>query len=168
MNSKFRTSRGKYLIKSLFLETSYGDPKNAIYTMKDDDYEYKGKKLISFKKRYLEIADPTEYQQAQELSDSWKHWKSIVNSPERPVKEFIEECREELEVKLRSEGIFKIATDALNGDSRTAITSAKFLADKGWEPKRKAGAPSKEEKEGQLRIQERLDDEIAEMGQRLN
>ena len=166
MTNEWKASNGKYYTKSLFLEIDY-DVDIAMYTLKEEDYEYKGKLYKSFKKRYLEIGDPTEYEHSQRLTDNYKHWKQLVGSTHPKIVQLMSECREELEVKLRSQGVAQIASDALE-ESRTAMTSAKWLADKGWEPKRKAGAPSKAEKKREMKIQTAMEAEIDNIASRLN
>ena len=66
MTIKFRDeTTGNFYTQGLFLELSYADLRNAVYTLKDFDYEFKGKTYISIKRLYLEIGDPTEYEFAQ-------------------------------------------------------------------------------------------------------
>ena len=53
------SSDGRPITQSLFLEIGYTE--HAVYTLKDDDYEYNGKVYPSLKKAYLELEDTTEY-----------------------------------------------------------------------------------------------------------
>lgn len=162
--SEWKNKSGKFYTLGLFLELGVWDSGDgtAIYTTKDEDHELNGKTYISFKRKYLELADPTEYLVATELLGGWKHLQALYKSPE--CRKFLSECREELEVKLRSKAIRNIAADALS-ESKSAISSAKWMADKGWEPQEKkpVGRPKKE-KEEELVIDPEVEDAIARMG----
>lgn len=150
----FKDSMSRWLTKGLFYEINGYDITHAIFTTADEDKEVKGKQLLSFKRLYLETEDPTEYQFAKYHLGGWSHWKAIqkVNS----LKDLIEDCREEMEIMLRSRAIGKIAEYA---ETEKGYQAAKFLADRGWDI-RKAGAPSKEEKAGHQRRDKKLADVI--------
>lgn len=139
--NKFKNEKGNLLTDGLFWELCIPEKRQAcIFTTKDEDIERDGKKYISLKKRYLELEDPTEYEFATTHLDGWKHWKKISTS--YSLSKDVEEWREELEVRLRAKGIAGILSEAECG----SYNASKYLADKGWAPKRagKAGAPSKE------------------------
>lgn len=55
---------GRPLTQSLFLEIGYSD--YAVYSLKDEDYEYQGKVYPSLKKLFLASGDPTGYTTATE------------------------------------------------------------------------------------------------------
>jgi hypothetical protein len=73
----------------------------------------------------------------------------------------VEEWQEELEVKLRAEAIRTVVADS-GSESRSSVSSAKWLSDKGWVEKRKAGAPSKKEKEREMKVQSKIKSELDE------
>ena len=148
-----RDKMGRPLTQSLFLELGYSD--YAVYTLKDEDYEYNGKVYPSLKRLYLDCADPTEYEFALKHLIGWKHWLRI--SENKVIKKHIEEWREELEVKLRSEGVRNAIEHAKGG----TFQAAKWLADRGWD-KRAAGRPSKEELDKEKKVQEKLSDEFSD------
>jgi hypothetical protein len=77
---------------------------------------------------------------------------------------YIQAWRDELEIKLVSEGIKKMISHAADPKGQTA---AKWLADKGWGEKRKAGAPSKEERARELKIKEHISNELEEDFERM-
>lgn len=64
--------------------------------------------------------------------------------------------RDELEVKLRSEGIRNLRKASKEGSR--GVSAAKYLAEKGWEKKR--GRPSKEEIERERKIQAAMEDDL--------
>jgi len=162
----FKDSQGRFRTQSLFWEknkVALRDEYPPIYTLKDEDYkDYKSARLI-----YLAQRDPTEYKAAIALFGSWAHWNHMLESCKWFV-EHLEEWRSELEVLLRSEAIKGIVDDS-ESDSKSNVTSCKWLADKGWEKSDTRGRPSKKavEKEAKIqgRIAEELDEDIARMEQ---
>jgi len=145
---------GRPLTQSLFLEIGYTD--YAVYTLKEYDYPYKGKHYPSLKKLYLAEEDPTEYAFAEKHLLGWQHWKRLCEN--KVLSKHIEEWREELELKIRSQAV----RDMMNmcASESGNYSAAKFLADRGWE-KRAAGRPSKAEKDKHLRIEEKIEEEFA-------
>lgn len=151
--SKLVDTMGRPLTQSLFLEIGYSD--FAVYTLKEFDYEYKGKKYPSLKRLFLQEEDPTEYSFAEKHLLGWQHWKRLCDN--KTIAAHIEEWREELELKVRSQAV----RDMMNlcASEQGNFSAAKFLADRGWE-KRAAGRPSKAEKERHLRVEEKINDEF--------
>lgn len=141
---KMLDSMGRPITQSLFLEIGYSD--NAVYTLKDNDFEYNGKTLPSIKRLYVEIADPTEYEFATTCFLGWGHWQRICEN--KSVRRYIDEWRMELEVKLRSAGVKAAIAQARLGN----FQASKWVADRGWES-RGAGRPSKAEVEHEKKVQ---------------
>lgn len=150
--------RGMALSQGLFLEIGY-DTKFAIYTLKDDDFKYKGKTYPSLKRLYLEMEDVHEYNFSNKYLLNWKQWKKLLGNQQ--VKKHVDEWREELEVKIRSQAFHDIFHQ-----SESSFQAAKWISDKGYE-KRSAGRPTKKEKERQLNIDKRINDEFADDYKRL-
>lgn len=150
---------GNFFTQALFLELAYANPVNAIYTLKDEDYEYNGKTYKSIKRLYLDIADPTEYEFAQQCFSGWNHWQRICNKT-KALAPYIEEWRAELEVKLRSKGVKNLIKEATS-TNKGAMQAAKWLADKGWADKR-AGRPSNEQVDGEIKSQARIKAAVAD------
>lgn len=141
---------GKPLTQSLFLEISYND--KAVYSLKEDHCEWEGKTYPSLKKLYLEMSDPTEYGFATKYLLGYKHWKRMCEN--KLLLKHIEEWREELEMKLRSQAVRSMLQSAEQGNYQ----SAKWFADRGWANKG-AGRPSKAEIEREKKFQARVDNE---------
>ena len=156
---KFLDSEGRPLTQSLFLELKYENA--AVYTLKDVDFEYKGKKLLSIKRLYLETADPTEYEFATKYFLGWSHWQRICEN--KAIMKHIQEWRDELEIKIRSRAVRLNIAHAEGG----SYQAAKWLADRGWQT-RGAGRPSKDEVERETKIQARIGDEYSADVIRLN
>lgn len=152
--SKLLDGMGRPLTQGLFLEINYNTD-FAVYTLKEDDFEYQGKLYPSLKKLYLKEEDPTEYVFATKHLLSWKHWKRLCENV--VLRRHIDEWREELELKLRSQAIRDM--QSLCSSENGNFSAAKFLADRGWE-KRAAGRPSKAEKEKRLAMDDRLKSEF--------
>lgn len=152
--SRFLDVMGRPLTQSLFLELGYSE--NAVYTLKEYDYPYKGKHYPSLKRLFLLEEDPTEYTFAEKHLLGWQHWKRLCEN--KAIAKHIEEWREELELKIRSQAV----RDMMNmcASESGNYSAAKFLADRGWE-KRAAGRPSKAEKDKHLRIEEKIEKEFA-------
>lgn len=143
---------GRPLTQSLFLEINY-DAEVAIYTLKDYDHEYEGKVYPSLKKLFIQMEDLVEYEFANTYLLGWNHWLRICNN--KLFKKHVEEWREELELKIRSQAVADIINMTAEEKS---FQAAKWLADKGWD-KRRAGRPSKEEVEKEKEVQASLHDE---------
>lgn len=143
--SKFKGGNGKWLTKALFLEKSYEDTTNVVYTLKEADHSMPdGTKLPSLKRLYLDLADTTEYEFATRYLGGWQHWKDLTA---HCLREEVDEWREELDLKLQSESIAQLRELAESGDRM----ACQFFAKKEYRDKRKAGAPSKAEKAGALK-----------------
>lgn len=148
--AKMVDSMGRPITQSLFLEVGYSDM--AIFTLKENNYEYNGTIYPSLKKLYLEMGDVTEYEFANTYLLGWQHWKRICDN--KVVRKYIDEWREELEYKVRSKSVKALLAAAEAGNYQ----AAKFFVDKGWD-KRTAGRPSKEEIAREKEIQSRIADE---------
>lgn len=151
-----RDSCGKRLTRALFWETrnAKGEYDNPIYTLKERDH----RDLPSARRIYLECADPTEWVAAHVLLGSWEHWHRLLSCPW--FKEHIREWRDALETKMRSEALRQIANTS-RGATPQSFAAARFLAEKGWEPK-KTGRPAKADKERAIRMDALLGDEVAD------
>jgi len=149
--SKFKDTMGRPLTQSLFLEPNY-NVDYAFYTLDGEDKTYKGKVYPSLKRLYLDCMDPTEYEFASTYLIDWPHWKRLCTNA--IILRHIEDWREELELKIRAEGV-RMMMD-LSEDNAQA---AKWIAEKGWD-KKTAGRPRKEDLARDRRIQEDLDNEF--------
>ena len=152
---------GRPFTQSLFLEIGYGP--NAVYTLKDIDYEYEGKIYPSLKRLYLDVADPTEYRFANLYLAGWDHWQRMVAN--KAIQSHVERWRFELEVKLRSEGVMAVRRHS-KSHHPSAWQASKWLADKGWD-QRGAGRPTKDEVEHNKKVVEDIHRDFMEDANRL-
>lgn len=148
--SRLKDSMGRVITQSLFLENGY-DTDLAVYTLTDEDKDYKGKVYPSLRRLYLECMDPTEYVFATTYLWGWEHWLRLQNN--KLMQPHIASWREELEVKLRAQAIRQIRTAALGN-----FNAAKWIADGSWTTKTR-GRPSKAELEREKKIRERAAEE---------
>jgi len=120
-------------------------------------YNSKGKEdLEDWRRRFVAIADPTEYQGGIELCGSWNEWQAFKRNWPTFKHTILIEWLAEVEVKLRSEAISNLCSQALDPKGSAA---AKWIAEGRYKPK-KVGAPSKAEIERQAKIQARVFDEV--------
>lgn len=151
---ELQDTMGRPLTQSLFLELGYSE--YSVYTLKEHDYAYKGKNYPSLKRLYLKEEDVTEYEFATKHLLGWQHWKRLCEN--KQIRKHIDEWREELELKIRSQAIRDM--QGLCASENGNFSAAKFLADRGWE-KRAPGRPSKHDKEKEDRLADRLSDEFS-------
>lgn len=144
---------GNFRTLSLFFEYNNTDNK-PIFTLKDYDHEG----CLSLKQIYLSFDDPTEWDFVQTVFGNWRHWQRIINN--RMLRPYIDQWREELEIKLRSQAIREMVKQSKNKDS-----AAKWIAEGSWKGKR--GRPSKEEVERERKIAAGIDDELTEHWERV-
>lgn len=160
---RFRDSKGRWLTQALFPETCTKDD-SVVYRLEDGS----GKKyahLPVLRQLYLDCMDPTEYKFATKYLGGWKHWQRLLDN--KMIRAYIDEWREELEVKLTSVGFLQQLDIALDPENKGRGTASKWLAEKGFKPKRAAGAPSKAEKERALRVDERVAGSVSHDLQRI-
>lgn len=150
---RLKDAQGRPMTQSLFLEIGYQTDK-AIYTLKDEDHEYKGNTYYSLKNLYLEMEDPTEYEFANQYLLGWQHWKRLRAN--KMLAKHFDEWKEELELRLRAQGI-RAAIDQASEDR--GFQAAKWLADKGWE-KNSVGRPSKHDTLREKRMEAKLEEEF--------
>lgn len=145
-NKKFKDDHGRYITQGLFLEVNY-DTDKAVYTLDGEDKVYKGETYVSLKKLYLEMCDPIEYIFATSHLFDWKHWQRIIAN--KMLRVHIDEWREELTLKLKSEGVMTMVDLATDAKSYQA---GKWLVDVGWDIKSK-GRPTKASVKKELKRQ---------------
>ena len=120
-------------------------------------YDPAGEKdLQDWRKRFVAIADPTEYRAAIDLVGSWEEWQRFKKEWKEFRDVILIDWLAEVEIKLRSEAISNMCTQAVDPKGTAA---AKWIAEGRYRPK-KVGAPSKAEIQRQAKIQASIDDEV--------
>lgn len=146
---------GKLITQGLFLEHMY-EPEKAIFTLKDEDYEYKGKLFFSLKRLYLEMEDVAEFEFASTYFVNWRHWERIANN--KALSDFVDQMRFELELKLRSKAINDILKIKPSSGS---FPTLKWISEGGWN-RQSPGRPNKAETEREKKIRANLKNEFEE------
>lgn len=102
-------------------------------------------------REYLADCDPTGYTTAIRIFGEYSYWKYLLKS--QWFREAVRVWDEEMEAKLYSQGLAKIR-ELANSEDKSALTAAKFLANKEFRLSGKAstqrGRPTTEEVEGKL------------------
>lgn len=154
-SSRFKDEKGRWLTMSLFYETYSNLDTRAnyppLYTIKDEDYNG----LLSIRKKYLELRDPSEYKIATQYFGGWEHWK-VLNT-NKWLSNHVNSWREELEVIIRCGALEKMQ-ELATSDKAIAKDALKFMINREWEVRR--GRPSKDEKERQLRIESDINAQV--------
>lgn len=158
--SKMVTVKGVALTQGLFLEIGY-NPDQAIFTLKDWDWNYEGVLYPSLKRLYLEHEDLIEYDFASEYLLGWNHWQRLCKN--RVLRKHIDEWRFELELKLRSQAIKQIVDMTVD---EKGFQAAKYIANKEWE-KNSVGRPKKDTSEFDRKQDEKLSEEYSQDSNRL-
>lgn len=138
-----RDDRGMIRTSSLFWESRKDRDTVALWTNKDRDYVVDGVVYPSLKKIYLSYdhTPGAEYEFALDVFGSWEYWVKLTKSS---VRNLIQDWRDEVEIKLKAEAIRAMIVASRSDDAK-GVAAAKWLADKGYAPKRTAGRPSTEE-----------------------
>lgn len=146
---------------SLFRETCEDPVKYPpIYSFANDHDE-----IASLKRNYLDMGDVGEYTFATTYLGGWDHWMLICKS--WSLKDYIENMRSELRLKIASESLAKIREIA-EGTSPAALQAAKYLYEReSTDSGRKRGRPSKQEKEQALQRELRSSEDIHSDAKRL-
>ena len=156
-NNPMKDIKGAWRTASLFIE--YPTPQYPpVYTLNEEDRTVNGVFYPSLRKIYLSYnhTPENEYDFAIEVLGSWEHWLRLCRGQ---ISQHIKAWREELEVKVRARAIKSLMKTSLE-ESSAGATASKWLAEKGYAPKR--GRPSKEEKAGYLKQEERINDAVDE------
>lgn len=126
------------------------NPKFNKYVLKSEsDLEVNGVVYPSIHRLYLEEEDPKEYIFAKKYFGSYRVWMRIAESP--MIKAYVEDMRNELKIRLQSEGIVALRKRAAEGN----IEASKFLANAAWN-KQDVGRPAKlEEAKADQRLESR-------------
>lgn len=180
INKPIRDIRGRLRTSSLFLESfDYQDLDPSVYqplwTLGDGprvldpnhvfyDRVYSDNTFPSLRQLYLEWADPVEFNFAEAVFGSDKTWKVLCRAPW--FQPYLEEYRQALDQKIRSENVKRIQVIAALGD-KNSLAAAKWLAEQGYRPKEAKGRPSKQDKAHALALEQVQDKMLLEDAERI-
>ncbi len=164
-STQFKNPVGIRYTKELFFEMTLADKTNVLYTLKEDDHMG----YPSIFRLYLEEEDPTEYTFATKYFEGVDHWEKLCTS--NWFTPYLVKMRHALELKLKSHAFASIKRDALDPESKSSSSSAKFILERGYEAvnpdKRKAGRPSKREIAEAARLENSFKEEIKDDFERI-
>ena len=141
---------GHYLTKGLFYEFKYQTKLTEIpYNLKERDW--KGTRSMY----QIFMSCGSEYEAAQLLLNSWKHWEVLCKSPW--FVPHIEAWREEREIREAALGKATLIDQAESGN----VAAAKVLLEGA--KKRKAGRPTKDEVEGEKKKAAAVDNKVTDI-----
>jgi hypothetical protein len=112
--SKLLDSTGRRITSGLFHELNDSGVTPVFY-------------LKDWKKVYVDIADPTEYETAMELIGDWDHWKILRSNP--IVAAHFDEWAKEVETKVRSKAIKQMM---IQSKTDKGAAAARWLAEAGF------------------------------------
>ncbi|MEK9895641.1 MAG: hypothetical protein VW518_04345 [Burkholderiaceae bacterium] len=168
ISDSFKDHQGRFRTQSLVIE--YKNPDFvAPYTLKDVDTDG----AVSMYRLYMEIADPTEYDTAIKLLDSWEHWQLLTgdNYVRSWFKPYISKWRSELNSKLRRQHYQRMEEISVAGKTATErMAATKWLAQQtgGNYTTPTRGRPSKIELDNKLKDElqklEELDNDAKRIG----
>ena len=107
-------------------------------------------------KKFIELADPTEYKAAIELAGSWTEWERFKK--EWPVfkNNILPKWIAEVEIKIRSDAILQVVAQ-----TRSDPVSARWIAEGKYKPtKPKTKAENETEKKIRKKVSETAQEEI--------
>lgn len=158
--SQMKDRIGRYRTQSLFWETR-SDEKGYIplFTRKNYDHTVDGIVYPSLKKIYLSYdhVPEFEYEFAMDIFGTWEHWQMFAT--DSIFRKDVKEWRQELEIKIKADAIRGVIL-ASKGDDAKGVQAMRYLADKGYSPKR--GRPSKDEVERERKIAAGIKDDLAD------
>lgn len=142
-------SKGQRLTVGLFEELSR------------DDVTAKPAFLLSdWRKKYVELSDPTGYQAAMELLGDWDHWQLLCEN--KRFAEHLAKWNLEVEAKLRSAGVVQLMKQS-KGPQGTA--AARWLAEAGFVERDKRKKKDKAEEEAMSKeVKTRTNDDAKRLG----
>lgn len=161
--SKFRNPSNQRLMKQLFFENCYGqEEKLAVYTLKDYDHEG----YPSLYRLYMDKADTTEFEFAEEYLDGYEHWEMLCRS--RWFASTVARWRKELLLKLQAQALNRIKIVAETPEHKSAYEASKFLLAASWlKSGASRGRPSKEEVKAEAERIAKAEQETQEDAERI-
>lgn len=167
LNYPYRNDKNQRYSKQLFwelwvqlpIELRTIKPPFSLFSDKDG--------CINLGQEYISDADPTGYTTSKRIFGEYGYWKFLMKS--RWFVDAKETWDEELDAKLKSEGLAKIRELSVGEDAK-ALQAAKYLANQEYKKKESGkgrGRPSNEEVQGHLKQASEDAQLIADAAQRI-
>ena len=116
--------------------------------------------LDEWREVFVNSCDPTEYTAAIQLAGTWAEWQRFKKEWAGFREIILPEWKVELEIKMRSDAIKTVITDATSS-SKSAASSAKWVAE-GKFDNRPVGRPGSKRLEHEAKVNDALAREIEE------
>lgn len=117
---------------------------------------------------FMELRDPTGYKWAMRYLGDYNHFEALMSTSWFPA--VFREWGRRLGIMLQAEALQKIQEVSM-GEGPQAMAAAKYIAERGWEPKATKGRPSKAAVEEQVKhdakLQKEQDDDAERIGLRV-
>ena len=144
----YKDKQNRWLTQALFYEPNLDrnpgcTPFDPIFTLYSDRPG-----LISGRKTFVELRDPTGRRWAEKYLGDWEHWLRLLKAPW--FQTALEVWQAELREVLRSEAFARIYSAMDSENPAQSLAAAKFIATEEFH-KDKAGRPSKEKLHGELK-----------------
>jgi hypothetical protein len=144
VNTPLYNESGYFLSEACFLERRRPGPEGLpVYTLEQDDREFKGKQLYSLHKRFVKAGDPTGYEIGKAFFGSWKNAQKVYAA--YWFQPYLEEMVSETVTRLRTLGLEALKAQTKDGNLKAAESLMSYNPD-GTQPKKAPrGRPSKHE-----------------------
>lgn len=139
--ANFKDTRGVWATLSLFADRAGAYKDSIVFESVDEA-----------RKLFIATKDPTGITFADEYLGGYEHWKALLNC--RSLELEMASWKEEMEVRLRSEGLKNIHAMA-----KESFQASKLIMEGKWDD-RKAGRPSKAEVEKNIRVESKMKQEF--------
>jgi hypothetical protein len=161
LHSHMKDDMGRYRTQSLFWELRHENDNRypPIFSLKSYDLVKPEGTYPSLKQIYMayDHIPNFEYEFALDVFNSWDHWTKLANDTIPAIKDEIKTWREELDIKIKAKTLKAMIIASMDNDAK-GVNAAKYLAEKGYLPKR--GRPSKEEVERERKVQAGVNREL--------
>lgn len=117
--------------------------------------------LDEWRQIFVDTCDPTEYTAALQLTGSWAEWQRFKKEWPGFSGVILPEWKVEQEIKIRSDAIRSVVLDATSEKSKSAASSAKWLAE-GRFDSRPVGRPDSKRVAHESKVNDQLAREIEE------
>ena len=153
--SRVRDANGRMLTVGLFKELARPDVASTPIFSLDD-----------WRRTYVRVCDPTEYETAMVLIGNWEHWLAIRSN--RKLAAIMDEWRQEVEIKLRSRGVRDLISLA-GSKNPGASGAAKFLAEGGFVEDKRLNTKEGKAREEEIRqqVKDRTAQDVERLGLKL-
>ncbi len=139
------------------------------YTTKHSDRIEKGKTYFSMYREYLRIGDPTEFEFVDQIfNGNWRQWQAVQSSEAlKTLGLDTDTWSVALEMQIKSKALKTVINDAGNPSSKTAASSAKWIAEGKYKDVVVIPSRAKKAQEKTTKLEGEVADEVQDDMKRL-